>query len=103
VIDLRRLRSDPEGTRALLARRLDGALDALLDDLLALDARRRQVLARVETLKAERNKASDEVARRKRTQEPADDLMATAAKINLVEAETLITQVSGQPGQPQAR
>jgi seryl-tRNA synthetase len=77
VIDLRRLRSDPEGTRALLARRLDGALDALLDDLLALDARRRQVLARVETLKAERNKASDEVARRKRTQEPADDLMAT--------------------------
>lgn len=77
MIDLRRLRSDPEGTRALLARRLDGALDALLDDLLALDARRRQVLARVETLKAERNKASDEVARRKRTQEPADDLMAT--------------------------
>jgi seryl-tRNA synthetase len=35
------------------------------------------VLADVEQLKAERNTASDEVARRKRAGEPADDLLAT--------------------------
>lgn len=76
MIDLRRLRQDPEGTRAELARRRDGTVEAMLDDLLALDARRRQLLTRVESLKAERNKATEEVARRKRAREPAENLMA---------------------------
>ena len=56
-------------------RRGDPALAAILDDMLDLDRQRRDVLVRVETLKAERNIASDEVARRKRAKEPADDLM----------------------------
>jgi seryl-tRNA synthetase len=76
VIDLRQLRQDPDGARAQLARRLDGGVDAMLDDLLALDVQRRRILTRVEALKSERNKASEEVARRKRAKEPADDLMA---------------------------
>jgi seryl-tRNA synthetase len=56
-------------------RRGDPALAAVLDDMLDLDQQRREVLVRVETLKAERNAASDEVARRKRAKEPAEDLM----------------------------
>ena len=56
-------------------RRGDPGLAAILDDMLDLDRQRRDVLVRVETLKAERNTASDEVARRKRAKEPADDLM----------------------------
>jgi seryl-tRNA synthetase len=43
--------------------------------MLDLDRQRRDLLVRAETLKAERNAASDEVARRKRAQQPADDLM----------------------------
>ena len=43
--------------------------------MLDLDRRRRDLLVRVEALKAERNAASDEVARRKRAKEPAEDLM----------------------------
>jgi seryl-tRNA synthetase len=43
--------------------------------MLELDRHRREVLVRVETLKAERNAASDEVARRKRAKESADELM----------------------------
>ena len=43
--------------------------------MLELDRQRRELLVRVEALKAERNAASDEVARRKRAKEPADDLM----------------------------
>lgn len=76
MIDIRQLRQDPGETRARLARRLDPALDAALDEILALDIQRRQLLSRVEALKAERNKATEEVARRKRAKEPADDLMA---------------------------
>jgi len=56
-------------------RRGDPGLAAILDDMLDLDRQRRDVLVRVEALKAERNAASDEVARRKRAKEPADDLM----------------------------
>ena len=77
MIDLKRLRQDPEGSRASLLRRADPAVAQVVDEVLALDRRRRDLLVRVESLKAERNAASEEVARRKRAREPADELMAT--------------------------
>ncbi|HXE57003.1 MAG TPA: serine--tRNA ligase [Gemmatimonadales bacterium] len=76
MIDIKRLRQDPEGVRAALARRLDPGIDAALEEALRLDRRRREILVRVEALKAERNAASDEVARRKKAKEPVDDLLA---------------------------
>jgi seryl-tRNA synthetase len=76
VLDIKRLRQDPDGCRASLMRRGDATLAAALDELLALDRERRERLVRVETLKAERNAASEEVAQRKRAKEPADELMA---------------------------
>ena len=76
MIDLKRLRQDPEGSRASLLRRRDPALAESVDALLGLDRERREMLVRVEALKAERNAASEAVARRKRAKEPADDLMA---------------------------
>ena len=76
MIDLKRLRQDPEGSRASLLRRRDPELAESVDALLALDRERREMLVRVEALKAERNAASEEVARRKRAREPADDLTA---------------------------
>jgi seryl-tRNA synthetase len=75
VIDIKRLRQDPEGSRARLLRRGDESLGPALDAMIDLDRRRRDLLVRVESLKAERNAASDEVARRKRAKQPADDLM----------------------------
>ncbi|MEA2712418.1 MAG: seryl-tRNA synthetase [Gemmatimonadales bacterium] len=75
MIDVKRLRQDPAGSRASLMRRGDPGLAAILDEMLDLDRQRRDVLVRGEGLKAERNAASDEVARRKRAKEPADDLM----------------------------
>ncbi len=76
MIDLKRLRQDPEGSRASLLRRLDPSVADSLDALLALDRERRDILVRVEALKAERNVASEEVARLKRAKQPADELMA---------------------------
>ena len=76
MIDLKRLRQDPEGSRASLLRRRDPALGPLLDAILELDRQRRELLVQAETLKAERNAASQEVARRKQAKEPAEDLMA---------------------------
>ncbi|MBA3521785.1 MAG: serine--tRNA ligase, partial [Gemmatimonadales bacterium] len=76
MIDLKRLRQDPDGSRASLSRRGDSSLGPLLDTLLDLDRQRRELLVRAEALKAERNAATEEVAKRKRAKQPADDLMA---------------------------
>lgn len=75
MIDIRLLRQEPAATRAALARRQDPALAATLDRLAGLDARRREVIGRAETLKAERNSASEEVARLKKGGQPAEAQM----------------------------
>ncbi len=75
MIDLKRLRQDPAGSRAALMRRGDESISTTIDAIVELDRRRRDVLVRVEGIKAERNAASDEVARRKRAKEGATDLM----------------------------
>ena len=75
MIDLRRLRQDPDEIRASLARRKDPSIGALVDRLLDLDRDRRALLVEVESLKATRNASSEEVARRKQAGESADDLL----------------------------
>jgi seryl-tRNA synthetase len=64
MLDLRRIREDPEPARAALARR--GAAEAL-DEVLALDERRRELLPQVEDGRARRNKASEAIAEAKRS------------------------------------
>jgi seryl-tRNA synthetase len=88
VIDLKRLRQDPDGSRAALLRRRDASVGPLLDGILELDRQWRELLVRVESLKAERNAASEEVARRKRAKQPADELM-TALKASGEEVKAL--------------
>ncbi len=73
MLDLKAIRSDPGGVRTALARR--GAAE-LVDELLALDARRRQLLPEVENAQAERNTLSKEIGERKRAGEDAEELMA---------------------------
>jgi seryl-tRNA synthetase len=75
VIDLRQLRLDPAAFRGALLRRMDASLMPVVDQIIDVDRRRRNLLGRVETLKAERNQASEEVARLKREMKPADELM----------------------------
>jgi seryl-tRNA synthetase len=75
VIDLKRLRQDPAGSRASLMRRGDPTVTKTIDAILELDRQRRDLLVTAESLKAERNAASDEVARRKRAKESAQELM----------------------------
>ena len=96
MIDLKRLRQDPEGSRAGLLRRLDGSVAQAVDSLLGLDRERRELLVRAEKLKAERNTASEEVARRKRVKEPADELM-TQLKASGDEVKTLDARLRDIP------
>ncbi len=92
MLDLKRLRQDPDGTRAALGRRRDPALDAMVAQVLELDRRWRDLLARTEAIKAERNAASEEVARLKRSGGAADELMArlraSGEEVRQLDAET---------------
>jgi seryl-tRNA synthetase len=68
LLDLRLIRSDPDAVRAALARR---GIEGAVDELLALDARRRELLPEVEELRAQRNQASELIAQAKRSGEDA--------------------------------
>jgi len=76
MLDLKAIRSDPERIKQALARR--GAADQV-DELLALDARRRQLLPEVENAQAERKILSKQIGERKQAGAEAEvgQLMAT--------------------------
>jgi len=76
VIDVRLLRQDPAGVRASLMRRGDPAVGEGVDAALELDRKWRAVVTEAEALRAQRNAQTEEVARKKRAREPADELLA---------------------------
>jgi seryl-tRNA synthetase len=88
VLDLRAIREDPEAARAALARR--GAGESL-DELLALDARRRELLPEIEDGKARQNKASKAIEEAKRSGGDAEAVIAEmrelSPRIKQLEAE----------------
>jgi seryl-tRNA synthetase len=73
MLDLKLIRSEPERVRAALARR--GAAEGL-DELLALDARRRELLPEIEGAQAERKSLSKRIGAAKKQGDDAEDLMA---------------------------
>jgi seryl-tRNA synthetase len=100
MLDLKTIRSDPERVKAALARR--GAAERV-DELLALDARRRELLPEVENAQAERKTLSRQIGERKQAGEDAEELMATvqglkerieSAKAELEEVEAKLGELA---------
>jgi seryl-tRNA synthetase len=82
MLDVRRIRSEPDAVRARLAVRGKTETDAALDRILALDEERRALVGEGDGLKARRNAASQEVGARKRAGEDAEELMAEMRTVN---------------------
>jgi seryl-tRNA synthetase len=72
MLDLKLIRSDPERVKAALARR---AAAERVDELLALDARRRELLPKIEGAQAERKAISKQIGEAKQRGEDAEGLM----------------------------
>ncbi len=89
MIDLKLVQKQPELLGRALANRHS---DLNVDDFLRLDARRRELLTEVESLKNRRNAASAEVAAQKRKGESASDLLMelgrVAERIKQLDGET---------------
>ena len=78
MLDLKLIRSDPERVKTALARR--GAAEQV-DELLSLDARRRELLPRIEGAQAERKTISKQIGEAKQRGEDAAGQMAAVAAL----------------------
>src|SRR5438874_8869408 len=88
MLDLKLVREDPDRVRAALARR--GRADAV-DELLELDARRRELLPQVEGERAAQNKAGEAIAEAKRSgadaSEEIEEMRAVKARIDQLQGD----------------
>jgi seryl-tRNA synthetase len=100
VLDVKALRDDPERFRAALSRR---NLGEAVDQLLALDERRRALTARVEELRAEQNRASKAIGAAQGDEKQT--LIAEVAKVSaeLKEIEPQLEAVEAELAEVLAR
>lgn len=62
MLDMKRIKSNPEAVKAAMRSR-NADLDAVIDEILAIDVQRRELIGKVEAVKAEQNAASKEIPR----------------------------------------
>lgn len=77
MLDIKLVRTQPELVKQAMRNR-NKDMDALIDQVIALDAERREITAAVETLKAEQNQASKDIPRIKKE---GGDVSAILAKM----------------------
>lgn len=79
MLDLALIRAEPDRVRASMTAR--GQDPAPLDQLLEADQRRRALLVEVESLRAEQNRVSEEIARVKRSGGDASEMVAAMRRV----------------------
>jgi seryl-tRNA synthetase len=88
MIDVRRLRSDPVGVRAAMARRAQPELLQQLDAALELDREHRDLTAQRDDLRRQVNELSKRVGRLRASGDPsADEVMAESRRLGEVETD----------------
>lgn len=81
MLDLKRIRNNPEEIKALLANRGEDFDVTCIDEVVALDEKRRSILVDVEALKSKRNQVSAEIPKRKKAGEDVTSVMAEMREI----------------------
>src|SRR5437870_13206618 len=107
MLDLRLVRSDPDGVEKALA---DKGGAELVRQALTIDERRRAIVREADDLKAQRNRASEAIAQAKRRGEDAtaeiakqrevgDRIKALDGELRTIDAEleTLIAEIPNLP------
>src|SRR5213078_398077 len=80
MLDIRLIREKPDFVRARLATRGDGD-EAKIDELLRVDAERRQFETALQQLNADRNRLSKEIGKKLSSGEAAEDLQQRVREI----------------------
>jgi len=82
MLDLKRIRNNTEEVKNLIKARGENYNVSYIDDIIALDEKRRQILGDVENLKNKRNQESSEIAKMKRAGENTENLFADMKKLS---------------------
>ncbi|MDQ1517338.1 MAG: seryl-tRNA synthetase, partial [Actinomycetota bacterium] len=93
MIDVRRLRSEPEYRAGIERKRV---APGLIDEVLAADQARRSALGEVEELRARQNAASREIGRAAAEERPAKIAAAAALKDELAEREPVLAEAEAR-------
>jgi len=81
MLDIKRIRTNPEEVKkAMLGRSADFNV-SLIDEIINLDEKRREILVEVETLKSKRNQVSSEIPKLKKAGQDVEPIMAEMKKI----------------------
>lgn len=81
MLDLKRIRTNPEEIKAALANRGEDFDTSVIDEIVTLDEERRGILVEVEALKNKRNQVSAEIPKRKKAGEDVAPVMAEMREI----------------------
>ncbi|UXU64240.1 serine--tRNA ligase [Staphylococcus agnetis] len=79
MLDIKLFRTSPEHVKEKIALRGDDT--SVVDEILNLDTKRRELIQKTEELKSERNKASEAIAQKKRNKENADDAIKAQREV----------------------
>jgi len=82
MLDLKRIRLETDAVKEQLLKRDDPSLPAAVDEVVAHDEERRQIIQDVEQLKAHRNSASKEIAEKKKAGDDASGLIAEMKEVS---------------------
>ena len=82
MLDLKRIRNNPEEIKHLMANRGEGFDLSLIDEVVELDEARRGTLVEVENLKNKRNLESGQIAGLKKAGESTENLFADMKKLS---------------------
>lgn len=98
MLDLKRIRNNPEEVKKQLSNRGEDFDPATIDEVIALDEKRRKILVEVEALKNKRNQDSAQIAKMKRNGENADDLVAEMKHVsdNIKQYDTELSELNGK-------
>src|SRR3954463_14829402 len=81
MLDLRRIRSEPDVVRDALARRGEPEVLDALGQVVELDVRRRELLPELEELRKRKNEASEAIGAAKRAGEDASEAIAAMQEV----------------------
>jgi len=98
MLDLKRIRNNPEEIKKALKNRGEDFNDSTIDEIITLDEKRRNILVEVENLKNKRNQVSAEIPKRKKSGEDVAPIMAEMRELGdeIKEHDTNLAEINSR-------
>ena len=98
MLDLKRIRTNPDEIKKALRNRGEDFQESTIDEILALDEERRKILVEVENLKSKRNQVSAEIPKLKKEGKDVQGIMTEMRELGdkIKELDTKVSEVDSK-------